>query len=305
MIAAGAMLLACSAGHQGGAGGAGGGNDSGQIGGAGGRDSGSEGEASSAQMDGASGDDSGVSDCPALLDDPTGKVQFSDYLQSRPTAISDVTIWLRAERLPALPSCPEQADEDARCPTRDDALIRRQSANARQVTCTLSGLQGFRLNAVPIWYESPHHLTNGLPAPVLLGFNVGIDAAQIQRAAANPDVAKIDPAPGTAFATGYIPPLPTECAADDEVTDAVRAKVATLASVTATTRQPVMVEVTDSGALPPIATCDTDVVCQAQLNSLWDRTILNTRQITCIKRRLNQSWPRRRLRVRQRLRSGI
>jgi hypothetical protein len=49
----------------------------------------------------------------------------------------------------------------------------------------------------------------------------------------------------------------------------------------------VVIEVTDAGFLPPAVDCADGTLCQAALNALWERTILNTRQITCLRRKLD------------------
>ena len=226
--------------------------------------------------------------CPKGTEDGTSKVHFWDYLTASPARVTDVTIWMRSDRLPAVPDCPEGADHAARCTARDDALLRRLRANATQIDCILSDLDAFRLMPTPVWYEAPYHLTDGRPAPVALAFRVGLDLDQIQRAAANPIVATIDPSPGIAFGTGFIPPLPEGCPPESASGDVGDAKVKDIAAIAGRGRQPVVVEVTDEGVLPAVVTCDGSAECVAATASFWERALANTRQMTCIKRRLDQ-----------------
>lgn len=226
--------------------------------------------------------------CPVALDDVEGKVGFVTYLQALPAKVNPVTVWLRAESLPAVPPCPQAASVDgsvdARCADRDAPLVERQRSNARQIDCVLDGV-GFRLVPLPVWYERPYHLTSGRPVPVLLAFKVGLDWSQIRRVAMNPFVTRIDPLPGGAVATGFIPPVPPECPSDREGADS---KLAGIASIAGMGRQPVVIETADVGVLPSVVHCDAPADCPEATNALWERTILNTREITCLKRRLDQ-----------------
>jgi hypothetical protein len=233
-------------------------------------------------------DDGPALACPKDTEDATPKVHVWEYLMASPARVADVTIWMRSDRLPAVPDCPEGADRAARCTARDDALLRRVRANAAQIDCILSDLDASRLMPTPVWYEEPYHLTDGRPAPVALAFRVGLDLDQIRRAAANPMVAAIDPSPGFALGTGFIPPLPEGCPPESASGAVADAKVKDIAAIAGRGRQPVMVEVTDEGVLPAVVTCDGSADCLAATASLWDRAVANTRQMTCIKRRLDQ-----------------
>jgi hypothetical protein len=225
----------------------------------------------------------GVGSCPADPEDPTPKIGFAAYLRAAPTRVNTVTVWLRADALPPIPACPQNAEADARCALRDPALIERQRSNAHQIDCVLGGV-GFRLSVTPTWYETPYHLTSGLVVPVVLAFNVGLDWLQVSQVAANPLVLRIDPPPGGAVPTGFIPPVPADCPADVEATEA---KLAGVASINGQGRQPVVIETLDEGLLPRIDTCDGGDQCDST-RSLWERIVLNTREVTCIKRRLDQ-----------------
>lgn len=227
--------------------------------------------------------EAGVGSCPTASDDPTAKIGFAGYLKAAPTRVNTVTVWLRAEKLPVIPTCPQNAEADARCPIRDPALIERQGLNAHQIDCVLGGV-GFRLSVIPVWYERPYHLTSGLVVPVVLAFNVGLDWLQVSQVAANPLVLKIDPPPGGSVPTGFIPPVPADCPVDIEATEA---KLAGVVSINGLGRQPVVIETLDDGFLPPIDTCDGGDQCDST-KSLWERTVSNTREVTCIKRRLDQ-----------------
>ncbi|HET6284051.1 MAG TPA: hypothetical protein VFH73_24050 [Polyangia bacterium] len=209
------------------------------------------------------------------------------YWQADPTRVSNVTIWLRGEMQAPVAACAGMDAADARCVARDTTLQARQQENARQITCALDGL-GSRLTVIPVWYEVPFHLTSGQPVPVLLAFRVGLDWSQIERAATNPLVSRIDPSPGEAAVAGFIPPVPAECPSSGGRTPATDAKLTDIASIEGKGRQPVVIETVDKGLLPAMVACNDSGPCAAAVNSEWERTILNTREITCLKRRMDQ-----------------
>jgi hypothetical protein len=234
-------------------------------------------------MGDASVGEAGTLSCPTTLEDVTGKVGFARFLQASPDQVNNVTVWVRPDGLPSVPACPNDSSFDARCPARDAALAARQRVNAQQLDCLLSGL-GFRLSPRAAWYEQPRHTTSGRPTPILVAFTVGLDWSQVNSLAANPLVAKIDPAPGAAAPTGFIPLPPAECPTS---TEPASTKLMGFDS-TGAERQPVIIETVDDGLLPAISACQDGTICDAQLNSLWERTILNTRELTCLKRALDQ-----------------
>jgi hypothetical protein len=208
------------------------------------------------------------------------KLGAAGYWQADPQRAHQVTIWLYEAPRAEVPSCPDGAPDD-RCEARDVALLARQRENADQITCIVEGL-GFRLMATPVWYESPFHLTSGEPVPVLVAFNVGLDWARIELAAMNPLVAHIEPPPGEAAVTGFLPEIPSGCPDDSDPGTDTTAKLVGIASVDGKGRKPVVVETVDQGHLPSL--CDDGLECQ---HASWERTILNTREVTCIKRRID------------------
>jgi hypothetical protein len=49
----------------------------------------------------------------------------------------------------------------------------------------------------------------------------------------------------------------------------------------------VVVEIKDAGLLPALASCPDGSLCEGAVTALWERTILNTRHVTCVKRWLD------------------
>jgi len=233
--------------------------------------------------------EAGAGACPAGEDDPTPKVKFWNYLEGAPSRAVDVTIWLRSDALPDVAPCAGLPDRDARCAQRDVSLIQRQKANAAQLDCLMSSIQAFRPAPYAVLYEPPYHLSDGSPVPVLVAFGIKLDLPCVQRAATSRLVAKIEPSPGTAFATGTIPPMPEVCAPANESPATVEEKVAGLSDVEGHARQPVIIELRTEGLLPARAPCDEGgIQCPAAVASLWERTMLGKAQATCVKRRIDQ-----------------
>lgn len=253
-----------------------------------------------ADAPGVSSDGDGISGaCPIEsvgATEASAKIGAAAYWRAVPTQVSTVIVWLQDDARSGIPGCPGDNSVDARCDERNGPLLSRQRENAAQISCLLDGL-GFRLSVAAAYYESPFHLTSGQPVPVLAAFNVGLDWTQIQRLARSPLVSRIDPAPGEAARTGFVPPLPADCpgGADGAAGTGGAAvlgtdvKVVDIASIKGKGRQPVVIEVRDEGVLPRVVTCTAkDAGCPEETNSLWERTILNTREITCLKRQLDR-----------------
>jgi hypothetical protein len=219
--------------------------------------------------------------CPTVTEDPSGKIGHADYLRAHPDTAALIAVRLRP-LADALPSCPNDDTFDARCPARDQALVDRQQRNQQQVRCVLDafGPPGSVADLLPLWYESPRHLTSWQPVPIGLEFQVVALWQQVQTVAAHPFVERIDPAPGQAPLLGVAPaPVPSDCPA---ATDEPLRKL-TRAQIQDRGRQPVAVELRDS-ALPPEVRCPGDTLCDAGIAAAWDRAILARRQVTCVRR---------------------
>ena len=223
--------------------------------------------------------------CPTERDGIQGKIYHRAYLEGEPGKEHAVTVWMRQASLPTVVDCPNDTARDARCPSRDEALTERQRLNVQELDCAF-GVLGARVGPLQtVWYEEAYHLTSGQPVPIGLAFNLWLSWSQIALLAQHPFVERIEPPPGGMASTGIVaPPPPPECPMQLE---ASTPKLNMLVSIRGQGRQPTVVEVKDKGVLPEIAECSDGSLCPTALNSLWERTILNTRGITCLKRRLD------------------
>ena len=256
-------------------------------------DGGSASDAPISSNDGGSGSDAATKlpvpvqagICPTELDDSTGKVSNQESWRFQPDKQYTVAVWLRLASLPSVPDCPGDPARDGRCAARDAALTTRQQLNVHQLSCVV-GVLGTRVDVMStLWYELPYHLTSGTPVPIGVAFGLSLTPAQITAFAQHPFVEKIEPWPGYAIAHNVpAAPPPSECPAQ---VDAVAAKLDRLTSIQGMGRQPVVIELRDEGYLPQPVRCDNGGLCAAAVDRLWERTILNTRQFTCVRSRLD------------------
>ena len=211
--------------------------------------------------------------CPSEREPIGGKIYAETaYTKATPDKVWPVAVWLRANSLPAVPDCPGDSARDARCAARDAALIERQHLNVQEVTCALNVLGDRIVDAQPLWYELPYHLTSGEPVPVGLGVGLLLTGPQIVLLAAHPFVEAIQPAPGTVPGSGFgAPGAPDECpTASEDPTP----KLSRLTQIQGKGRQPALIALDVSERVLPAA-------------GDRERAILNTRQITCVKRRID------------------
>lgn len=283
IFAALAVALGCSSKHGARDGGGGSGGISG--GGTGGGEAGTSPTETDASSDASSDTSNGTTTCgpstppvpvqagacPTELDDPTGKICNPASWDFQPDNQYQVAVWLRQASLPPVPDCPNDPARDARCASRDGALDARQRLNAQELTCALSAL-GTRVEVMrTLWYELPYHLTSARPVPVGLAFGLVLSASQIATLAQHPFVEKIEPWPGSAILQKVpaIPP-PSEC--PTEVEPALP-KLDGISSIQGEGRQPTVIELRDDGVLP---------AATGSIDNLWERTILNTRAVSCV-----------------------
>jgi hypothetical protein len=113
-----------------------------------------------------------------------------------------------------------------------------------------------------------------------------LSTAQITLLAEHPFVERIEPWPGTAVHQGIpAPSEPVGCPAD---VDTAAPKLDRIASIRDQGPQPVVIELVDDGLLQALVTCDDgSSSCSAAVNALWERTVLNTRELTCVERRID------------------
>jgi hypothetical protein len=220
--------------------------------------------------------------CPTENEAGVGKIGARDYYAAHPSETFIIAVRLRPLAL-AIPPCPGQSDADARCAERDQALMERQAQNQQQFACVLGSFGPPRSvdDLLPLWYESPHHLTSGRPVPIGVEFIVAANWAQVQAVAAHPFVARIDPAPGQAPLLKVAAPAPPgECPAptDEPLRKLVDAQIQNQG------QRGVAIELREAGALPPVVNCPGDTLCEAGVANMWDRAILALRQRTCVLR---------------------
>lgn len=219
--------------------------------------------------------------CPEEREPTVNKIAGAATFDANPDLEYPVAVWLRAASLPPVPSCPEDDGQDSRCMTRDNALMARQALNAQELNCVLDSLAARITHLSALWYELPYHLTSGAPVPIGLSFRLTLTGAQIAELAAHPFIEKIEPAPGTTPGTNLpAPSAPAECRTGmDDPTP----KLDQLTQIQGKGFQPTLIDLDVSERnLPDYLPCEDDT-CTAD----WDRTILNTREITCVQRRID------------------
>lgn len=227
--------------------------------------------------------------CPAGIESSAGKIFHEEVWSAAPATEHQVMVWLRETSLPGVPTCPADSGADARCVERDELLAERQRLNVQELTCALASLdQGGSVQQLStLWYEQPYHLTSGEPVPIGLAFGLSLSEAQIALLAQHPFVEKIEPWPGMARQQAIpAPPAPADC--PGPVDDATP-KLDGITVIRNQGPQPVVVELSDQGLLPSPATCDDgSSLCPEAVNTLWERTILNVRELTCVRRRIDE-----------------
>lgn len=220
--------------------------------------------------------------CPSGQESTDGKIVGDSIYAVHPDIEYPVAIWLRAASLPAVPDCPGDDARDARCSTRDSVLTARQALNVQEVKCVLDTLGTRVVDMSALWYELPYHLTSGVPVPIGLAFRLILSGAQIATLAAQPFVEKIEPAPGTVPGSGFpVPSLPDECPAS---TDDPLPKLTQLTQIQGKGLAPSIIDLDVSERNLPAEQPCADDACTAD----WERTLLNTREITCLQRAIDR-----------------
>jgi hypothetical protein len=235
----------------------------------------------------AAAPDAAVSEegCPTPGDSGVANIVDPELFSSDPDHRHRAAVSIRAGDLPPVPDCPGGAD--VTCPARDDALARRQQADVARIACVLS-LLGDRLNGdsiAPLWYEPPARLSSGQTVPIGVEFALPLTWSEVQRFAAHPFVDHVEPAPREPALIGrQAPPPHADC---PTTTEAVAGKLDRAGGLQNAGRRPAVVELRDDGFLPKTVACATGQTCAERTSSLWERTVINTRQLTCVNRRLD------------------
>lgn len=235
--------------------------------------------------------------CPTEKVSPGGKIWDEQFVDGHKDMTFRVAFTLTDDGFPEIPSCPSGAGRNQRCAERDSALAERESLNFQQVKCVREAVGGFgTAGGVTLWYERPYHFSSGRPAAVALMFTAAIDMKELEIAAAHPYIARIEPIPGEArFLGALAPEPPKECPTNTEP------GLPKLADAThGSGRQSFMVDVRDHGVLPEAptdeelqassgdASCPGGPPCEAALQTVWERVILNCREVTCVKRAMDR-----------------
>jgi hypothetical protein len=224
--------------------------------------------------------------CPASADSPSAPIFEPALLEARPTARHAMAVSLRLDALPPVEACPGDDGPDARCARRDESLKLRQTLNVQEVACVLGALGSQVDGSVlqPLWYEAPYHLVSGEPVPIGVELGLPLVWDEIQRLARQPFVDHIEPAPRAVLSVGgSVPPPHAECPTNREDTAAKLDRAAGLGELA----RPAVIEVRDEGVLPATVPCPGEGLCEAGLDSLWDRAIQSTREMTCLNRFLD------------------
>jgi hypothetical protein len=221
--------------------------------------------------------------CPAERESSASKIYEGASLPVQPATALTAMIVLRPLSQ-NVDTCPGDTSPDARCAARDDSLVQRSALNAQEWACVeqeIAGSGSFP-SATAAWYEAPHHLTTGRPVPVGVMVQLLMTVEQIERVAHHPFVERIEPPPGKGWAWDVGAPLPpADC---PEANDEPLAKLGRVTSIQGLGRQPVVIELKDDGVLPPSVPCADGTSCPESVDALWDRTIANTRELTCVRR---------------------
>lgn len=209
--------------------------------------------------------------CPTALEEPSAKITFDNNGEGVPVAIV-----LRQESLPSLGTC----GDGSGCAI-DATLIERQKLNHQELNCVLATLKGLdQSSLVPLWYEDVRHLSTGETVPIGLAFQLQLGRDQIEAIASHPFVERVSLSPGSD------PPRARlfrgaqfDCARG---TEDPTLKVQGFAPIVGNARVPAVVEMRDAGSLPPERPCPEADLCKAEIAALWERTIINTRNVSCL-----------------------
>lgn len=218
--------------------------------------------------------------CPDDREDSAGKVSPETYLSGPAEEVNNATIKLRPVAWRNL-SC--ASADGIGCPDREAAISERQAMNQKQVDCVLAILESDEIAGpvVPVWYEPPQKLVTGLPVPIGTEFSVPAVGAALQRVATHPYVESIVPAFAEAARLGLVPtPIPEEC---PEAADEPNIKLMDLLSARDQGRVPVAVDLVES-VLPPLRSCADSAECDEGIASAWSRSVVSTREVTCVRR---------------------
>lgn len=170
------------------------------------------------------------------------------------------------------------------CSLSEPQMLAVQKTNQNDVECLVNNLKraGKAPVVAPVWYDIAGVSQSGRPIPLGTSFSFTGTSEEIQRLSASELVVAIDPAPGQgAGITLSASPEPGGCPTEAEDPGP---KLTDVATIQGSGRQPVVVQLRDSGVLPAAIECAQAGDCEASVNRLWERTILNTRELTCVRR---------------------
>ena len=229
--------------------------------------------------------------CPALSAQGIAEILQRDMLRATPGSAHRATIWLRKSREPELPNC-GTPQRSIGCEARDAALELHGALNSQQLTCILQDGFGFRGQGGtgrdgdlrPVFWEEPARLTSGEPVAAMLAFESGMTWELAQQLARHPYVDRVEPVIGDAstLIAHKLLPIPT-CPTERD--PGAPAKLTTLTSLRGAGRKPVIIELREAGYLPAQVECpDGAETCDAWTFTEWERYLVNTRQLACVRR---------------------
>lgn len=218
---------------------------------------------------------SGSCSGPAQVD--ASKIHHLAFIEMNETADYQVSVGLK----PPDGGCSE---DETSCARTDEQLLELQHKNQSDVDCILGSLErdGKRPVVAPIWYQVTPPMQSGQPVPIGTSFAFTGRLAEMRSLTQYPLVEAIDPAPGQGAGVSLSAPAgPFGCPVAPED---VGTKLAGAETIQNMGRQPVVIELRDVGFLPQPVTCAEGETCAESVNRLWERTILNTRELTCFRR---------------------
>lgn len=215
--------------------------------------------------------------CPMLTSIDNSKIHHLAFLEGNEAASYEVSVDIR----PPMGSCDEGDDT---CVRMDQELLELQRQNQSDADCVLTSLErdGKRPVVAPVWYRLAPSLKSGQPVPIGTSFAITARLSDMEALTQSPLVQGIDPAPGQG--AGVPVSSPAESLGCPTLAEAVGAKLAEVDGTQNKGRQPVVVELRDAGFLPETVPCAAGQTCTDSEHRMWERTILNTRELTCIRR---------------------
>jgi len=226
---------------------------------------------------GSRGSGSGGNECLQVTDKSEGKIHHLQFLEEHASDAHSVLLslgpWTNESCFPG----------ETGCDPNDDALLKLQQSNQTDLDCVTATLirDSKRPVVAAAWYRPVSFLTSGQIIPLGTAFTITASLDEVIALAQNPLVVAIDPAPGQGAG---VPSTATKnfAACPDEA-ETVGSKLDEARAIQGMGRRPVVVDLRET-ILPAPIVCDGTSTCTEADNRAWERTIVNTRALTCVRR---------------------